>query len=232
MHFKSLARLAIFLGRSLTYAQSAPCPISVEVSMRVPQDAPGANSTSWQVPPPGWVLGNWKVVKSSHPLYQDLQNMEVDLSPIFPQSEESIRQTNDLTSYQLAGNNELHLAYGHDTWGPQNDAVYVFDSPSGGLSYQLEILAWGYDTAGNGHKVTYENEAPAINAPRALTIESRVVSGPTGETVNDIYKKIDELGYELLVDLAGEMRDLVHDGRREGIPVVCDAIPDLVTRPM
>ncbi|KAJ6098473.1 hypothetical protein N7467_000008 [Penicillium canescens] len=191
--------------------------------MRLPQDAPGAHFPGWQPPPPGWVFGNWKVMKSSNPLYPDLQNMEVDLSPVFPQSKDNINQTNDLTSNQLPGNNQLLVTYGVDTWRPQNDGVYIFKSGNGNFTYQLEILAWGIDTAGNGYKVTYENEAPAIHGPRALTIESRVVGGPTDETTKAIYKKIKDLGYGPLTDLVGEMRDLVHDGRRDGVPGVCDA---------
>jgi hypothetical protein len=62
-------------------------------------------------------------------------------------------------------------------------------------------MAWGYDTAGVEYKVTYENEAPAIQAPAALSAESRVVGGPTRETMDEIFSKIEEVAYEPLIEL-------------------------------
>ncbi|KLU82178.1 hypothetical protein MAPG_01254 [Magnaporthiopsis poae ATCC 64411] len=188
--------------------------------MRLPQNAPIASSAPWEAPPPGWVFGNWKVTKSSHPLYPSLHNFEVDLSPVFPQSTTNINQTNDLSAYNMAGSDQVMLAYGVDTWN-FDTGIYVFKG--GSISYQLEVLAWGYDTDGVAYKVTYEQEAPAIPAPPALSVESRLVGGPTNETMAKIIEAIEALGYKHLTELGHSMRDMVHNGERDGKPVICDA---------
>ena len=71
----------------------------------------------------------------------------------------------------------------------QNNGICNFTGGNG-LNYRLEIVAWGYDTAGVGYKITYENEAPAANLSAAISVESRVVGGPTNETVAGVVKLV------------------------------------------
>ncbi|RYP44506.1 hypothetical protein DL768_009045 [Monosporascus sp. mg162] len=186
---------------------SALIDCSKDVKARLPLIY-SANTTagSWTPPPPGWIFGNWKVTWSSAPVYLSLHNFEVDLSPVFPQTQTSVNQMNDLSSYQLEGEKDLTLFYGVDTMRPENDGIYNFTSPAlgSGSEYRLEILIWGYDTAGVGYKVTFENTR-GEDAPEALSIESRVTHGPTNETFAEIVAEIEGLGSEPLSALARDM---------------------------
>ncbi|GJC90781.1 hypothetical protein ColLi_13619 [Colletotrichum liriopes] len=182
----------------------------------------GVNA-SWAQPPSGWVFGNWKVTWSSSPNYPPLHNFNVDLSPIFPQTPDNIYQVHDLSTYQINGTRDLTIYYGVDNKRADDSGIYNFTLPRGGLNYRLEILVWGYDTDGVGYKVTYENEAPEIQAPAALSIESRVATGPTQETVSKILAEVKKLGWEPLVTLAEKMIPLTHDDGRKGLEYVCDA---------
>lgn len=188
----------------------------------IAQNHNGVN-TSWAQPPSGWVFGNWKVTWSSSPNYPALHNFNVDLSPIFPQTLDNTYQMHDLSSYEQNGTKNLTLYYGVDTKRIDDSGIYNFSLPGGGLDYRLEILIWGYDTEGIAYKVTYENEASAIQAPAALSIESRVATGPTQETVSKIVAELKTLGWEPLATLAEEMVPLTHNDGRKGLEVVCDA---------
>ncbi|GKT50973.1 uncharacterized protein ColSpa_11154 [Colletotrichum spaethianum] len=132
-------------------------------------------------------------------------------------------QMHDLSTYQINGTKELTIYYGVDNKRAEDSGIYNFTLPSGGLNYRLEILAWGYDTEGNGYKVTYENEAPEIQAPAALSVESRVATGPTQETVSRILAEVKKLGWVPLATLAEEMIPTTHNDGRKGLEYVCDA---------
>ncbi|RYP61827.1 hypothetical protein DL770_009696 [Monosporascus sp. CRB-9-2] len=204
---------------------SAQIDCSKDVKARLPLIySTNTTAGSWTPPPPGWIFGNWKVTWSSTPVYLSLHNFEVDLSPVFPQTQTSVNQMNDLSSYQLEGEKNLTLYYGVDTMRPENDGIYNFTSPAFGSAseYRLEILIWGYDTAGVGYKVTYEN-IRGEDAPEALSIESRVPHGPTDETFAEIVAEIEGLGSEPLSTLARDMVRLTQNGGRDGMPAVCDA---------
>ncbi|RYP01988.1 hypothetical protein DL765_010796 [Monosporascus sp. GIB2] len=212
-----------------TLLSAAICTAQIDCSKEVRARLPliySANTTagSWAPPPLGWIFGNWKVTWSSAPVYLSLHNFEVDLSPVFPQTQTSVNQMNDLSSYQLAGEKNLSLFYGVDTMRPENDGIYNFTSPAlgSGSEYRLEILVWGYDTTGVGYKVTYENERGEAGPP-ALSIESRVPHGPTNETFAEIVAEIEGLGSEPLSTLARDMVRLTQNGGRDGIPAVCNA---------
>ncbi|KAF2178758.1 hypothetical protein K469DRAFT_695279 [Zopfia rhizophila CBS 207.26] len=230
---RSVAFNAILLFAALSRAQIVKSQevhsdaIHVDCSKNVEARLPliytiNANASSWTPPPPGWILGNWKVTWSSSPGYVSLHNFEVDLSPVFPQSKTSVNQFNDLSSYQKEGEKNLTLYYGIDTMRSENDGIYNFTNAAKVFEYRLEIVAWGYDTAGVGYKVTYENKLDGI-IPEALSVESRARHGPTNETLIEIVAKIEKLGSKTLSTLARGMVGLTQNGGRDGIPAICDA---------
>lgn len=187
---------------------------------------------SWAPAPPGWIYGNWIITHTSQPSYFSLVNFQADTSPIFPQSAETPGQNNDLTSFQLAGSTTIHTAYGIDTprrsnqksLGPEWDHVYDFVG-AGALSAvnnTWELLAWGYDTCGIGYLVIYETPVAATGAPAGLDIESKIDTGPSKETLREIYSALRGLGNEELTRLVGQTVPLVQNGARTGVdPVVC-----------
>jgi len=188
---------------------------------------------SWITPPGGWFYGNWKITHTSQPAYMTFRNMQFDSSPVFPQT--IAGQNNDLTSFQLPNSSVINTAFGIDTprrandpsLGPEFDLVFDFVG-SGNLATtqnSWELLAWGYDSCGDGYMVIYET--PVINStdfPAGLDIESRADTGPTPKTLTAIFSALKALGNSDLSALVDETVALVQDGARRGMPpVVCDA---------
>ena len=160
--------------------------------------------------------------------------MQYDASPVFPQSTTLPGQNNDLTSFQLANQSALFTAYGIDTprrsnnpsLGPEWEAVYDFVGTGAlaAVNNTWELLAWGYDTHGDGYLVIYETPVASNGAPSGLDIESRSEDGPSPQTLNGIYDALVRLGNEELTGLVRSTQRLVRDGRRSGTPPVqCDA---------
>ena len=159
--------------------------------------------------------------------------MQWDVSPVFPQSTTLPGQNNDLTSYMLANQSAVFTAYGFDaprrssdpSLGPEWDGVYDFIGVGALAAFNnsWEILAWGYDTRGDGYTVFYETPVAANGAPSGLDIDSRSENGPSPQTLNSIYDALMRLGNKELTGLVHSMRKLVMDGLRTGIPPVqCD----------
>ena len=159
--------------------------------------------------------------------------MQYDGSPVFPQSDTLPGQNNDLTSYTLANQTEVLTAYGIDTprrsndpsLGPEWEAVYDFVG-TGGLATvnnTWEMLAWGYDTYGDGYHVVDETPVARTGAPAGLDILSRSEGGPSTETLKEIYGALVQLDNAELTELVHSTRKLIVDGNRSGSPpVACD----------
>ena len=189
--------------------------------------------STWVAPPPGWFYGNWKATYTSQPAYFSMQNMQYDFSPVFPQSTSTPGRNNDITSFQLANQSTVFTAYGIDTprrskdpsLGPEWDAVYDFTGMGAlaTVTNTWQIIAWGYDTLGDGYLVLYETPVAATGASSGLDIESRSENGPSLETLIRIYSALTALGNEELTGLVYSMQKQVVDGRRSGTPPVqCD----------
>ncbi|CAL1699618.1 unnamed protein product [Somion occarium] len=192
------------------------------------------SSICWVPPPPGWFYGNWKMTYSSEPSYLHLHNMHSDTSPVFPQSSKLPGQNNDVVSYQIANSTTILTEHTIDTprrskdpsLGPEWDAVYdtVGTGNMAAVNNTWELLAWGYDTCGDGYLVIYETATPIIRSPSGLDIESRSENGPSPETLADIFVELLALNNTELSELVKGTVKQVVDGRRWGMsPVECDA---------
>ena len=68
----------------------------------------------------------------------------------------------------------------------------------------------------------YETPLAASGAPAGLDIESKIDTGPSKETLQEIYGALRELGNEELTKLVEQTVRLVQNGARTGMdPVVC-----------
>lgn len=156
-----------------------------------------------------------------------LYNFQFDSSPVFPgNASYPFGRNNDLTSFQTKNSSTIITAYGFDTprasLGP-----FVFDYVGTGvfdvINNTWELMAWGYDTCGNGYFLNYETPVAATGAPADLDIQSRVEDGPSEETLQELIKGVEALGNDELTKLAQQLTKLPIDGRRSGKPpVVCD----------
>ncbi len=64
----------------------------------------------------------------------------------------------------------------------------------------------------------------ADGSPADLDIQARLDTGPSHDTLNDIYQALRGLGNAELTSLVGQIVPLVQNGARRGMgPVVCDA---------
>jgi hypothetical protein len=204
------------------------------VKLRYPPTVDATADNTWTPPPPAWLFGNWKIRYSSRPSYQKLYNFQHDCYPVLPTNTSVTSGLQiDLTSFNLPPNpsnatlNEMILtAFGYDT--PLTNiapSVYRFDGTGylSGVSNIWEETAWGYDTKGVGYRVEYETavvgEGPCVN------ILSREETGPSQETLKEIFNSMRELyaGNESLLELVQNVTQLVVDGRRTATaPVACD----------
>ncbi|KAI0786490.1 hypothetical protein C8Q75DRAFT_276172 [Abortiporus biennis] len=161
-------------------------------------------------------------------------NFQFDSSPVFPQSIDFPGQNNDLTSFQAPNSTIIHTGFGIDTPRRSNDKSLgsewndVYDFVGTGAFSETnntwELLAWGYDTCSDGYMVIYETPVAANGAPAGLDIESRTDSGPSSDTLNELFTALRKLNNQALSSLVSETVPLVQNGARDGMPpVACDA---------
>ncbi|TCD61344.1 hypothetical protein EIP91_008571 [Steccherinum ochraceum] len=193
-----------------------------------------ARGSSYKPLPTGWLYGNWKLTYSSQASYQSLENLELDSSPVFPQSAALLGQANDLSSYTLPNSTILQTGYGVDTprrsrdktLGPEWDDVYDFVG-NGVLAItdtSFAFLAWGYDTIGVPYVVIYESPVTLTGIPSAIDIESRSQGGPSKATLDKIFQELRALNNPEITQLVYQIKPLVRNGNRANTgPVVCDA---------
>ncbi|KAI0786489.1 hypothetical protein C8Q75DRAFT_734847 [Abortiporus biennis] len=174
------------------------------VNVRLPPTLDSQPEKSrWLSTPKGWLLGNWVVTATSQPTYRDLVNFQYDSSLIVPQSKETPGQLHDVTSWQEGNSSTIHTAYGVDTprrstnktLGAEWNDVYDFSGTGSlnGTTSSWEVMAWGCDTCGIEYVVIYESATAADNAPAGLDIQSRADTGPSADTLNQIYTSIKNL---------------------------------------
>ena len=184
----------------------------------------------WQPPPIPWLYGNWKITYSSQPGYQFLPNFQADHYPVLPQAPPDVYRQVDLTSWSLFNSTStgVFTAFGYiDPLFAIDPTGFTYNFTGTGFAAALtniwELMAWGYDTAGDGYSVIYETP-PEPGLPADVTISSRVETGPTAATMKAILAQMVALGNAEISGYAAGMLKIPLDGRRTGQPpVVCDA---------
>jgi len=143
----------------------------------------------------------------------------------------------DLTSFNLpnttTNSSVIGTAFGYDTprrsneprLGPGWDGVYDFHGagPLNRTMNSWEIVAWGEDENGDRWWVLYETPATGSNPqPAAISVESRVETGPTESVLTGVKVRLKALGNKELSKMVDEIVSVAIDGRRtEQSPVIC-----------
>jgi len=144
----------------------------------------------------------------------------------------------NLTSYDLPNtttdSSVINTAFGYDTprrlnepsLGPGWNGVYDFrgTGPLNSATNSYEIVAWGKDENGDDWWVLYETPATGSDPQAAaISVESRVETGPTQAVFSGVKERLKSLGNEELSELVDGIVPIAVDGRRTGqLPVVCD----------
>jgi hypothetical protein len=131
-------------------------------------------------------------------------------------------QINDLTSFQLPGNETVYTSYGIDKPNPQWHAV--LDYAGRGIleeaTSQYSLLAWGCDSMGTPYYVSYSSASEVTQTPAGIDIMSTNDKGLDKETADTIVAALKNLPNQDVIALAASLSKTVQDGGRDGMPRV------------
>ena len=214
----------------IEHTSQNPCVPPSAVSVRFPPSANGPASylsPAWLPPPPGWLFGNWKITYSSQPGYLSEYNVQLDMYPLLPtNSSVPFSPHINLVSSQTVNSSNISTVYAI-VKPVQHGPPFVFDFTATGYliaTNVYDVIAWGYDSAGNGYFVTYDGPTKQLGSPSDLTFYSRKEKGPTKPTLAAILKIVRAFDNSELTARANSVTKVPSDSRREGmLPVACDA---------
>lgn len=240
MHLRA-ASLAYAAGLFSQLAQAQPSPSSspstacinsTEIHLRGPpsQNSSFVNAT-WTPPPPGWIFGSWSIGYASVPS-TGIYNQHYDLYPRFPENtSQPLVQITEIISIDTANRsipsvtlycNDYQI---EDYSQPLSINLTVSSSGSFLFGIVYDIIAWGYDTNGDGFYVGSQLAGyGARQDPPQMSFVSRRIGGPSNETVELLKRSIIALGDDTVTQQVNNLTATNFDDRlRELQPIVCDA---------
>ncbi|KAH7384123.1 hypothetical protein DE146DRAFT_667924 [Phaeosphaeria sp. MPI-PUGE-AT-0046c] len=219
--------LGLCLSLTATASPSSSCPSDIGpsgVQVRLPPPlVTSSYPPFWTPPPTGFYFKLWSMIYASSAQFTAFRNLQYDPSPIHPAHPTG--QVNDLTSFQLPGNDTIYTSYGIDTPNYQWPAVldYAGTGILEGAMSQYSLLAWGCDKSGNPYYASYSTAAELTQTPAGIDIMSTEDQGLDEETAEVLIEMLKALPNEELSGLASGLVRMVQDGGRDGLPrVVCD----------
>jgi hypothetical protein len=178
----------------------------------------------WVPPPSDFYYQGWNMVYASHAANLALHNFQYDPSPIDSYNNEHL--INDLSSFQVPGNDTVYTSYGVDTpVSAHNDVMWY--SGTGiivGAYSNYSLLAWGCDSHRLPYYVNYASETALTKTPAGIDIMSTRDNGMDRETFAEVVKRLTYLGDETISQMAAALNRTVQDGGRHGMPRIttCD----------
>lgn len=219
--------LCFSLTLKATASPSSSCPSNIgpsAVQVRLPPPLDTSSYPApWTPPPTGFYFKLWSMIYASDAQYTAFRNLQYDPSPIDASRPKG--KVNDLTSFQLPGNDTIYTSYGIDTPNPQWPAVldYAGTGILEGATSQYSLLAWGCDGNGNPYYASYSTAAEATQTPAGIDIMCTEDQGLDEETAGVLIEKLKRLPNEEVSGLASGLVRTVQDGGRDGLSrVVCD----------
>jgi len=232
--YTSLAHTTLFATTLLLYSTlalttpavptlSCPRPIGAQgVRVRTPPSLSLNPSLSWVNPPTGWYFKPWDLIYASNPQYLGFCNLQYD--PTVIDHTKPGGQVNDLTSFQLPGNETIITTYGVDTPDPRPGFTailqYAGTSILTGATSEYSIMAWGCDASNTPYYATYSSESALTATPAGIDIFSTSDKGPDSATVNALITAIKALPSPRIKALAATLTRMTQDGARCGKPRV------------
>ncbi|KAF1950128.1 hypothetical protein CC80DRAFT_244563 [Byssothecium circinans] len=195
------------------------------VQVRLPVNKTGTAPPSyWALPPPDFYFKPWNMVYATHAANLALRNFQYDPTPI---ANDAHSRINDLSSFQIPGNDTVFTSYGIDTpLSPNNDVLsYQGTGIISAATSLYSLNAWGCDANGTPYYVNYATASESTNTPAGIDIMSTRDDGMDLATFNVIKKKLIALGNAEVAAMANAFQRTVQDGGRRGMPRIreCDA---------
>jgi hypothetical protein len=218
--------LASTLSLTVTATPLSTCPSQIGaqgVQVRLPP-ALSVNPPSppWIAPPTGWYFKLWSMDYASNTQYTAFRNLQYDPTPIDPAKPTG--KVNDLTSFQLPGNDTIYTSYGIDTPSSRPGWSAVLDYAGTGIlaggTSQYSLLAWGCDSTQTPYYASYSSAAEATNTPAGIDIFSTSDKGVDGATLAALVKALKSLPNKEIQGLMATLTKTVQDGGRNGKPRV------------
>ncbi|WP_218968304.1 hypothetical protein, partial [Klebsiella pneumoniae] len=114
------------------------------------------------------------MIYASNSQYLGFRNLQYDPTAIDPANPAG--QVNDLTSFQVPGNDTIYTTYGVDTPDPRPGFSAVLDYAGTGIltgaTSEYSIMAWGCDNTGTPYYVSYSSETALTATPAGIDIFS------------------------------------------------------------
>jgi hypothetical protein len=123
---------------------------------------------------------------------------------------------NDLSSFQMPGNDTVYTSYGVAT--PNPDYIAVYDYRGTGIlenaTSQYSWLGWGCDGRGKHYYVSYSTASAASGTPASIDILSVVDVGLDEETKARVVEVLKQSRSEEIRKIADTFVPNVQDGAR------------------
>ncbi|KAF2439704.1 hypothetical protein P171DRAFT_369236, partial [Karstenula rhodostoma CBS 690.94] len=171
---------------------------------------------SWKPPPTGWIFKPWYQVLTSNTQVSQLRNFQWDPTPVTSSNPNG--PINDLSSFQIPGNNTVFTSYGVATPNPNYVAVYDYRGTGilQNATSQYSWLGWGCDGFGNSYYVSYSTAAEASGTPAGIDFMSLFDSGLDEATKNKVVEVLKQSKSEEIRKIAETFIPNVQDGGRRG----------------
>jgi|TARA_R110002003_G_scaffold595_7_gene20750 hypothetical protein len=152
--------------------------------------------------------------------YAAFRNLQYDPTPVDPSNPAGL--VNDLSSFQISGNDTIYTSYGIDTPHPTLPAVlrYAGTGILEGAISEYSMLAWGCDAEGMPYYASYSTAAELSSTPAGIDIMSTRDTGPDEATVDALVEALKELQDEEISHLVATLTKMTQDGGRNGLPRV------------
>lgn len=223
--FPTIILLGSALALSATATPISTCPSQIGpqgVRVRLPPSLSINPSLSWPVPPVGWYFKPWDMIYASNPQYLGFRNLQYDPTAIDPANPAGL--VNDLTSFQLPGNDTIYTTYGVDTPDPRPGFPAVLQYAGTGIltgaTGEYSVMAWGCDTAGILYYASYSSETALTATPAGIDIFSTSDSGPDTATTNALIAALNTITHPKIRALVATLTRMTQDGGRNGKPRV------------
>lgn len=213
---------------------TSTCPPSTGakgVQVRLPPFMSSNPSIPWVPPPTGWYFKPWNMIYASSPQFLAFRNFQSDPTAI--DSTKPAGKVNDLTSFQLPGNDTVYTSYGVDTPDPRPKFTAVLQYAGTGIltgaTSEYSIMAWGCDASKTPYYASYSTESASTGTPAGIDILSTNDKGPDDATVDAIITAMKALPSPEIQTLAAALTEMTQDGGRDGKPRVVSVFGDCGT---
>ncbi|CAI6228408.1 unnamed protein product [Periconia digitata] len=221
--FSMVLAVAVAAGEDALYVCGAK-----GVSVRLPPDLEGyasdQQSRAWQPPPRGFYFKPWNMIYATHAANLALRNFQYD--PSLVDDSQPNGDINDLSSFQIPGNDTVFTTYGVDTRLTLSADRLKFSGTGiiTGAYSTYNLLAWGCDENRLPYYANYATATELTGTPAGIDIMSIEDTGMDDKTFAAIRDALVKLGNAEITEMARNLTKTNQDGARRNLDRIttCD----------